>query len=104
MKCGTRIAKCGVAKKSILITTLALVGFGISATSNAGTEVIRDYGPREPAYNYAPAPPPRPIYYAPPPPVGVVVYPRPLFFGFGFHHRYYPDRVFVRRHFWRAGR
>lgn len=81
-------------KKSILVTTLALLGFGFNATSNAGTEVIRDYGPREPAYNYAPPPPPRPVYYAPPPPVGVVLY--PAFYGprFGVYraHRFYHHR------------
>ena len=83
--------------KKLIVMLLVVLGFGLSTASNAGTEVISDYGPREPAYNYAP--PPRPVYYPPPPPVGVVVYPRPLFFGFGFHHRYYPHRVFVRRHF-----
>jgi len=79
---------------------IALALFGLVSSMNAGTEVIRDYsneGP--PAYNYAPQPPsPRPVNYAPPPPIGVVIYPRPFFYGprFGFH-RFHHRRVFVRR-------
>ena len=81
--------------KKFVAVILAVIG--LVSAANAGTEVIRDYG-RDQYNSYAPAPPPpRPIYYPPPPPV--VIYPRPFFFGFGFHHRFYPHRVFVRRHF-----
>ncbi len=87
-------------KFAVMALALAGFGFGLVPTTNAGTEVIRDYSNQGPAYNnYAPRPlPPRPVYYAPPPPIGVVVYPRPLFFGprFGFH-RFHHHRVFVRR-------
>ena len=87
-------------KKKFGAIALALVGFGFGLvpTSDGGTEVIRDYG-RDQYNSYAPAPlpPPRPIYYAPPPPIGVVVYPRPLFFGPRFHHRFVGRRVFWRR-------
>jgi hypothetical protein len=80
--------------KKLVVIMLAVTG--IASASNAGTEVIRDYG-RDQYNTYAPRPlpPPRPVYYAPPPPV--VIYPRPFFFGFGFHHRYYPRRF----HHWR---
>ena len=88
-------------KKFAAIVMMGIVGVGFTSTTNAGTEVIRDYGADQ-YNNYAPQPaPPRPIYYPPPPRVGVVVYPRPFFYRpwFGFHHRYYPHRAFVRRHF-----
>lgn len=56
-----------------------LVVFGFVAATNAGTDVIRDYGADQfkNSYSYAPAPlpPPRPLYYAPPPPVNVVLFP-----------------------------
>jgi len=84
--------------KKLVVAILAVIG--IASASNAGTDVIRDYG-RDQYNSYAPRPLPlRPVYYAPPPPVGVFVYPRPFFFGprFGFH-RYYGHRPFVRRHF-----
>ena len=79
------------------LTAIALAVFGLVSGMNAGTEVIRDYSNEGPAYNnYAP-PPRRPIYYAPPAPVGVVIYPRPVFLGFGVHHRFHPRHVYWRR-------
>jgi hypothetical protein len=83
------------------VIALALAGFGWVQGTNAGTEVIRDYGAQEPAYNYAPAPPPpRPIYYAPPA-VGVVLYPTfyPGYHRFYGHHRYYARHPYWHRHY-----
>lgn len=62
-----------MAKKLIAIA-LAVSAFASAPRSNAGTEVVRDYGGGE-VNNYAP--PPRPVYYAPPP---VVVYPAVSFY------------------------
>ena len=99
MNCGARIAKGGVTK-SILISALAVFGFGFAATANAGTEVIDGYGAPAPTYNYAP-PPPRPVYYVPPPPpVNVLIFPAygycgPRFVGV---HRFYGRHVFMRPH------
>jgi hypothetical protein len=74
---------------------LGIVAFGFVSATNAGTEVVRDYGGRE-VNNYAPPPP---VYY-PPPPVGVVVYPSYGFFGPRFRfvavRRFDGRRVFVR--------
>ena len=69
-------------KFGVIALAICAFGFGLApATTNAGTDIIRDYG-RDQFDTYAPAPPPppRPIYYAPPPPIGVVVYPRPVFY------------------------
>ena len=79
---------------------LGIVAFGLAsaARTNAGTEIVRDYGGRE-VNQYAPPPP---VYYAPPPPVGVVVYPSYRFFGPRFGvvavRRFDGRRVFVRSH------
>jgi len=83
-----------------------LIVLGFASVTNAGTDVIRDYGADQfkNSYGYAPAPlpPPRPIYYAPPPPrVNVLVFPAygycgPRFVG----HRFASRRVFVRPHRW----
>jgi hypothetical protein len=62
-------------EKKLIVIALAAVGFASTPRSNAGTEIVRDYGGAE-INQYAP-PPPRPVYYVPPPPpVRVVVYPR----------------------------
>jgi hypothetical protein len=98
----TRKGEISTMKKKLIATALAVLAFGLAPRSNAGTEIIRDYGATAPAYNYAP--PPRPVYYAPPP-VSVVVYPTYRYFGprvvvFGAH-RFYPRRAFFRhRHWW----
>ena len=82
----------------MMMGLLAIAALGIVSTpcSNAGTEIVRDYGGSAPAYNYAPPPPP--VYYAPPP-VRVAIYPT-----FGYYARPYgvygSHRVFVRRHHW----
>ena len=57
------------------LITCALLAFGMAATSNAGTEIVRDYsreftGQAPPPAAYYPPPPA--VVYAPPP---VVVYP-----------------------------
>ena len=70
---------------------LGIVVIAAASRSNAGTEIVRDYGGAE-VNRYAPPPPP--VYYAPPA-VGVVVYPSVAFYPrpfFGFRRA-----VFVRR-------
>ena len=84
-------------KRFIVIASGILV-FGLAAASrtNAGTDIVADYGGGAPAYNYAPPPPPppAPVYYAPPA-VGVVVYPT-----YGYYHRthFFGHRRYDRRH------
>ena len=87
-------------KLSVIALALVGLGFGFVPGTNAGTEVIRDYGVQEPAYNYAP---PRPVYYAPPPPVNVVIFPAYGYYGprYGYH-RFYGRHVYARpHHYWR---
>ena len=87
--------------KKFSVVALLVVAF--VSRSNAGTDIVQDYGGRE-FNNYAPAPlPPPPVFYYAPPPVGVVVYPRIAWYGpsyrvyaynrFGGHrrfHRFHP--------------
>jgi hypothetical protein len=86
--------------KKLIVIALAAVGLASAPRSNAGTEIVRDYGGAE-INNYVP--PPRPVYYAPPPPVvGVVVYPTYGYYGPRYRvyggHRYYDRRVYYRSH------
>jgi hypothetical protein len=64
--------------KKFVVLGIVVFGLALVSITNAGTEIVRDYGGRE-VNNYAPPPPP-PVYYAPPP-IGVVVYPSYRFFG-----------------------
>ena len=79
--------------KKFSVTALAVLAFGFASAprSNAGTEIVEDLRAPAPRYNYAPPPPPRPIYYAPVP-AGVFFYPTfrfgPRFVGFR-HHRFF---------------
>jgi len=86
-----------IMNKKYVATAMAIFAFGFFAApnSNAGTEVIQDYGGSGPTYNYAP-PPPRPVYYAPPP---VIVYPTYAYYARPFGY-YGAHRVFVRHHRW----
>lgn len=90
--------------KKLIMTALAVfaVAFGFVVRSSAGTEVIDAYKNPVPAYNYAPLPPPRPIYYAPPPRVNVLIFPAygycgPRFVGV---HRFQDRRVCLRPRHW----
>jgi hypothetical protein len=86
-------------KKIILIASMVFaVGFGSALRSNAGTEMIEPYRAPAPRYNYAPPPPPRPIFYAPRPVFGVAVAP-----GFGYYGRgygFYGRRFYGRHAYW----
>ena len=86
--------------RAIVALGIVVVGFGLAPNSNAGTDVIRDYGGDQ-FNNYAP-PPPRPVYYVPPPPVNVLVFPAYGYYGprFGVH-RFYGPRFHSRYHYWR---
>lgn len=83
--------------KKFVAVMLAVIG--IASASNAGTEVIQDYG-RDQYNTYAPRPlpPPRPVYYVPPPP--------PIYFSifpaYGYHGpRFGYRRVYAHRyHHW----
>jgi len=89
--------------KKCFVMTLAVFafGFGTALRSNAGTDMIEPYRAPAPSYNYAPAPPPRPVLYVPPPVVGVLVAP-----GFGYYgarYGYYGSRRFYGRPvYWRG--
>lgn len=80
--------------KKLIIAMLVVSGFASAPMTNAGTDIIRDYGAPAPNYNYAP--PPRPIYYAPPPAVNVLVFPAYGYVGPRFH------RFCARPIFWRS--
>jgi hypothetical protein len=83
--------------KKFVVLGIVVLGFAAASRTNAGTEIVRDYG-GAPVNQYAPPPPP-PVYYAPPA-VGVVVYPTYAFFGPRFRFvtvRHFDGRrVFVR--------
>lgn len=89
-------------KKIIAIAFGVLVfGFGSALRSNAGTEMIEPYS-APPTYNYAPPPPPRPVFFAPPV-VGVVFGPTYGYYGPRF--KYYRGHRFYGRHaHWRSHR
>ena len=89
--------------KKLIVAALAVFGFALVPMTNAGTDVIRDYGTDQ-FNSYAP-PRPRPVYYAPPPPVNVLVFPAYGYYGprfIGIHRPFYARRAFVRPyHHWR---
>ena len=87
-------------EKKLIVIALAVsaVGLACAPRSNAGTEIVRDYGGAE-VNRYAP-PPPRPVYY-PPPAVGVAVYPAVGFYPRPFFGVSSRRVVVVRRPFHR---
>ena len=90
-------------KKLIVIASAVFaLGFASASRSNAGTEMIEPYSAPRPTYNYAPPPPPRPVFYAPPPVVGVFVGPGYGYYGpqFGGYraHRFYGRHAYWRSH------
>src|SRR5437773_9353939 len=92
-------------KFGVIALVVLAFGFASAPRSSAGTEVVEPYTAPAPTYNYAPPPPPRPIFYAPRPVVGVVVTPTYGYYGprFGYYrgHRFYGRHPYWRHHHWR---
>jgi hypothetical protein len=91
--------------KKCFVMALAMFafGFGTALRSNAGTDMVEPYQAPARGYNYAPPPPPRPVFYVPPPPIRFGVFFGPGYGYYGPRYGYYGARRFYGRPaHWRA--
>ena len=90
-------------KSFVMGLAVLALGFGTAVRSNAGTDMVEPYRAPAPRYNYAPPPPPRPVFFVPPIRIGFAFGP-----GFGYYgprYGYYGARRFYGRPaYWRGHR